>query len=252
MFRYRQMFVLVLVLWVGCGGTTESQKESSSKLDERIEELVRLSEVTGLSIAVVRDGEPEWVGTYGVKHAETTEPVRDDTLFEAASLSKPVFAYAVHRLAERGEIDLDKSLAEYLPYERLEHDERYKKITARIVLSHSSGLPNWGGTPLEMVFDPGEKFGYSGEGFVYLQKVVEKITGSPINEIATREVFGPLGMNHSSYVWSEEYAETMATGHNSMGDPMDKVRRTDGDGPHQYGRSQGQGPTGRWRWQCGT
>ena len=230
MFPQKQTFILMLVLLLGCRGTTESEKEASASLDERIQELVRLSEVTGLSIAVVRDGAPEWVGTYGVKHAETGEPIQDDTMFEAASLSKPVFAYAVHRLAERGEIDLDKPLAEYLPYERLEHDPRYKKITARMVLSHSSGLPNWGGTPLEMVFDPEERFGYSGEGFVYLQKVVEKITRARLNELVTREVFGPLGMSRSSYVWSEEYTEVMATGHSPMGDPLDKTRRAGGDG----------------------
>jgi CubicO group peptidase (beta-lactamase class C family) len=226
----KPVIFLLLVLLAGCREATEPERDPSAALDERLQEIVRLSEISGLSIAVVRVGEPVWVRSYGVRHTEIGEPVQEDTLFEAASLSKPVFAYAVHRLAERNEIDLDKPLWVYLPYERLEHDERYKKITARMVLSHSGGLPNWGGTPLEMISEPGERFNYSGEGFVYLQKVVTEITGSTLNEVVTREVFGPLGMSHSSYLWSDEFSGRMATGHTGMGDPMDKDRRAGGDG----------------------
>ena len=104
--RIIQRLILLVVLLLNCRDAADRGKESSVSLDNRIQELVGLSEVTGLSIAVVRDGEPVWVRAYGVRHAKTAEPVQDDTLFEAASLSKPVFAYAVHRLAERGEIDL--------------------------------------------------------------------------------------------------------------------------------------------------
>ena len=119
------------------------------------------------------------------------------TIFEAASLSKPVFAYMVLRLADRGEFDLDRPLYEMLEYPRIAHDERYKRITARIVLSHGTGLPNWGGEKLTLRFDPGTQYGYSGEGFVFLQKTVERVTGRSLDELARREVFEPLGMTRS-------------------------------------------------------
>jgi CubicO group peptidase (beta-lactamase class C family) len=228
----RILFILIpsIVALAGCGGSSITKEDETASLEESLPRLVEAGDVTGLSMAVVTQGGPMRTSVYGVRNAETGEPVQEDTLFEAASLSKPVFAYAVMRLVEREELDLDRPLASYLTYERLEHDERYKKITARMVMSHRSGLPNWGGTPLEMVFEPGERFGYSGEGFVYLQKVVETITGMTLNEVVTREVFRPLGMKESSYVWEDELEGRMATGHSSRGEPMKKKRREGGDG----------------------
>ena len=224
---YRRLCVVsVILLAVGCADSGPERAEATGW--EKLPELVEAAEVTGLSIAVVRDGEPIWTGAYGLRNAESGEPVREDTLFEAASLSKPIFAYAVMRLVERGELDLDKPLVEYLPYKRLEHDERYEKITARLVLSHNSGLPNWGGTPLEMEFAPGERFGYSGEGYVYLQKVTEAITGLTLHELAAREVFEPFGMSDSSYVWADDNGPRMADGHGSLGEPRKKTRKPGG------------------------
>jgi CubicO group peptidase (beta-lactamase class C family) len=141
-------------------------------------------------------------------------PLNPGTIFEAASLSKPVFAYMVLRLADRGEFDLDRPLHEMLEYPRLAHDERYKRITARIVLSHGTGLPNWGGEKLTLRFDPGTDYGYSGEGFVFLQKTVERVTGRSLDELARREVFEPLGMTRSSYVWQERFAGNAAYARN--------------------------------------
>ena len=99
-----------------------------------------------------------------------------------------------------------------LEYPRLAHDERYKKITARIVLSHGTGLPNWGGEQLTLRFEPGTAYGYSGEGFVFLQKVLERVTGRSLDELARREVFRPLGMTRSSFVWQERFAGDAAYG----------------------------------------
>jgi CubicO group peptidase (beta-lactamase class C family) len=218
---------LIFSLVVGCADSGP-EPLAVSGMEQMLPELVEEAEVAGLSIAVVREGEPMWTGAYGVRNAESGEPVREDTLFEAASLSKPIFAYAVMRLVARGELDLDKPLVEYLPYKRLEHDERYKEITSRLVLSHNSGLPNWGGTPLEMELAPGKRFGYSGEGYVYLQKVTQEITGLTLNELATREVFEPFGMSDSSYLWSDDFGPRMADGHRSLGEPRKRTRKPGG------------------------
>jgi CubicO group peptidase (beta-lactamase class C family) len=111
----------------------------------------------------------------------TGEKVNDLTLYEAASITKPVFAFAVQRLAERGVIDLDKPLYLYLPYEDIAYDDRYKLMTARHVLTHRTGFPNWRSMnedgKLNLKFTPGTGYGYSGEGFEYLKMVIEKITG---------------------------------------------------------------------------
>jgi CubicO group peptidase (beta-lactamase class C family) len=201
-----------------------------AKLESEIPRLMQAAEIPGLSVAVIESGEPAWWKGFGVKDAETGEPVDEFTIFEAASLSKPVVAYGVLRMASRGEFDLDEPLWNTLAYERLEHDERSRELTARMVLTHTTGLPNWGGTPLEFNRDPGDSWGYSGEGFVYLQRTLEKKTGLPLNEIVAREVFDPLGMHSSSFVWTDAYDSLSATPHDLLGQATRKGRPDDANG----------------------
>jgi CubicO group peptidase (beta-lactamase class C family) len=178
----------------------------TSALARDIPQLLRESDVPGLSIALVQAGRVVWTRAYGTVGDSARTPLDPGTVFEAASMSKPVFAYLVMRLADRGELDLDRPLYEILEYPRLAHDDRYKRITARIVLSHGTGLPNWGGDTLTLRFDPGTEYGYSGEGFVFLQKAIERLTGRTLDELARAEVFEPLGMRRSSYVWQPRFA----------------------------------------------
>lgn len=168
-----------------------------------VAKLMRRARVPGLARAVVSGGAVAESGLFGLAHADAGVPVTADTLFEAASLSKPVFATIVLRLAERGELDLDRPLHELLPYQRIAHDPRSKRLTARLVLSHQTGLPNWGPEKLEFEFEPGAKFGYSGEGYVYLQRVVETVTGQSLEALARREVFEPLGMLDSRFAFAQ-------------------------------------------------
>ncbi len=158
----------------------------------------------------------------GVADASSGEPVTQETLFEAASLSKPVCAAIALRLAERGELDLDRPLPDYLPYERVDHDPRSRALTARIVISHRTGLPNWGGEQLELGFYPGAAFSYSGEGFVYLQRVLEKLSGLSLDELARREIFSPLGMTHSRFSWAEGEEIPLAMPHDEIGQRQQK------------------------------
>jgi CubicO group peptidase (beta-lactamase class C family) len=127
------------------------QSATSQSLQEQIPVLMEAADIPGLSAALVEDGGITWLGAFGVMHADTGGAVTDVTVFEAASLSKPVFAYAVLRLADRGEFDLDAPLLEMWEHDRLTHDDRARLITGRMVITHSSGLPNWGGfEPLGM------------------------------------------------------------------------------------------------------
>ena len=170
----------------------------------------------GLAIALLRGGNVVWHRGFGVKNTNTKEPVDDTTVFEAASLSKPVFAYAVLKLVDSGKFDLDKPLKQYLPgnFDGGE-DPRISNITARHVLSHTTGFPNWrSGKILRAHFRPGERFSYSGEGFVYLSKVIEHVTGEGFDDFMKRMVFQPLGMTSSSYVWQANYDKLQSFRHN--------------------------------------
>lgn len=197
-----------------------------ARLEQRIPQLMREGDVPGLSIAVVQGGREVWRHGYGVMDVASGQPVSDSTVFEAASLTKPVFAYAVLRLVDRGVLSLDQPLSGYLPEPYLKDDPRVDQITARMVLTHSTGFPNWrpGGGALQIYFTPGERFSYSGEGFVYLQRVVEQVTGQALQTVMQQEVFTPLGMSSSSMVWQDRYATLKATAHNASGSPTSQRR----------------------------
>jgi len=183
-------------------------------IDNFIETYQKYYKIPGISLALIKDGKVVYHKVYGVKNSITKEPLNDSTLFEAASITKPVFSYAVQRLAERGVIDLDKPLYQYLPFKDIEYDERYKLITGRHVLTHRTGFPNWrDGEKLTINFTPGTQYGYSGEGMQYLQAVIEKITGKGIEQVLKEEVLVPLDMHHTFFSKNDRLMKLVASGH---------------------------------------
>ena len=191
------------------GGTV-----SEADLTESIELRMRQLHVAGFAIGVVNDGKLVYRRNFGHTGGAMGRMVEDNSIFEGASMTKPVFAYLIMKQVDKELLDLDKPLFEYKPYPRLEHEERYKAITARMVLTHTTGLPNWAyGRQLELQFDPGTGFNYSGEGYVFLGKVLEELTKMPLSELVQQEVFRPLGMSSTSWVWEKEHLERKATGH---------------------------------------
>ena len=174
--------------------------------------------IPGLSLAYVKAGKIQEAYYLGVRSTDTKEAVDSATVFSAASLSKCVFAYAVMKLVDAGKLSLDSPLYKYLDYPDLRHDERYKKITVRMTLSHTSGLPNWrNGQKLNFRYNPGEQYSYSGEGFVLLSKVVEKISGKPIGEWMQENALTPLKMDRSSYIWESYFNNDYAWPHTDLG-----------------------------------
>ena len=169
--------------------------------------------IPGVSFALVKEGKLAYHQTYGVKNAWEQPPVDEETLFEAASISKPVFGFSVLRLVEKGVLALDTPLYQYFPYEDIAYDERYKLITARMALSHQTGFPNWRSGKLEIQFNPGTQYGYSGEGFVYLGKVIEHLTGRDLDDILQEEVIQPMDMGSTSFSWNDYLEANAATGH---------------------------------------
>jgi len=196
--------------------------EAIRRLNTDIPLLLEKSDVPGMSIALIRDGKVVWSKGFGVSNAVTKRPVTTNTIFEAASLSKPVFAYAVLRLVDEGKLNLDTPLNKYLGnnYDVV-GDDRINLITARHVLSHTSGFPNWrdadGTKTLLIHFKPGEKWSYSGEGMVYLSRVVEKITGMRFEAFMQTYALQPLGMTASSYIWRNRFDSLKAFRHDLLG-----------------------------------
>jgi len=188
-------------------------------LDDLVPRLMILHHVPGVSIVGIDHHRLAWHRQYGLCRADRNRKVDKDTLFEACSMTKPVFAYAVLRLIEQGRLDLDKPLLEYLGKPYLPDEPRHRAITARMVLCHTSGLPNVRkkGELLHVLFKPGSRFEYSGEGFKYLQHVVEHVTGMSADRWMRKTLFDPVGMKTSSLAWNDRVANLVAAGHGNRG-----------------------------------
>ena len=212
-------------------------------LTARIEELARKASVHGLAVSVFNAGAPVYSRVFGVKRADTGEPLANDTVFYGASLSKAVFAVLVMRLVEDGRIDLDTPLVTYLdrPIDALEPrsskawhenlkdlaaDPRQARITARMCLAHTAGMPNWRwfepDQKLRIKTEPGARYSYSSEGLTVLQVVLERLTSKRLEELATEEIFVPFGMTTSSYTWQPRFESNYCHGHDEAGKVLEK------------------------------
>jgi CubicO group peptidase (beta-lactamase class C family) len=191
----------------------------SPELEDQIRLWMKAACVPGLALARIERGAVMGSWQVGVGNADTREPVTESTLFEACSMSKPVFAYGVLKLSEAGLIDLDRPLASYFLPAYFPDDPQIRTITARHVLTHSSGLPPWGNEnrpeTLQPTFPPGRYFSYSGEGYFWLQLVVEEITGIGLDPLMRTHVFEPAGMHSSFFTGFAALAPRAAFGHHS-------------------------------------
>ncbi len=173
--------------------------------------------VPGIAIAVVEQGRLAWSRGFGVTHAERRTPVDAATVWEAASLSKPVFAYVVLQLVDRGVLALDAPVAGYFRPDYLGRSPWLERITVRDVLRHSTGLPNWrkdpANEPLEPAVAPATRIDYSGEALVWLQLAINKLTGESLDQTMHRLLFDPAGMRDSSYAWNADIAARSVHGH---------------------------------------
>lgn len=169
-----------------------------------------------VSIAIIREGQLAWQRAFGVKDAGSNEPVDNDSLFAACSDTKPVFAYGVMKLVEKSVLQLDMPLTKYTA-RRVTKDPRVELITARHVLNHTTGFPNWRqGPELPIEFTPGTRRQYSGEGFSYLQSVVEELTHKSFDDFMRQDVLTPLGMTSSRISADLDFAK-VAKPHDQKG-----------------------------------
>jgi CubicO group peptidase (beta-lactamase class C family) len=177
-----------------------------------IPECMQEADIPGLAIALIHGGQIVWKEGFGVSNAITGKLVTPETLFEIASNSKVVTAYIALQLVDQGRISLDEPADIYLSEPWLPQPQYRNKVTIRHLLSHSSGLPH---TSLNknIRFEPGTAYSYSGYGFLYLQEVVENITGHSLEDAAKKAVFQPLGMSSSSFLNRKEFLPQTANGH---------------------------------------
>jgi len=252
MITKKNLFILFLIFHITsvCFGQDiiklDNTKISEANLDAKIVALMKAANVQGLAVAVFNNKEPVYQKTFGYKNVITKEPVNNETNFYGASLSKPVFAVMVMQLVEKGILDLDKPLQDYLPkpifeykptkkwhdnYQDLKDDPTYRKITARMCLDHTSGFPNWRwdepDQKLRVKTTPGSRYSYSGEGLVYLQVVLEYLLDKTLEQLMQENIFVPLKMNNSSYTWQPKFEKDYCLGHKSTGEIYEKDKDND-------------------------
>jgi CubicO group peptidase (beta-lactamase class C family) len=222
--------------------TLDGGSISTAELEAFIEQTMEKADVAGLSCAIINDSQIVYQKAFGYKNKSDGTRNDEQTLFSAASFSKTVFAYLVMLLVEEKVIDLDKPLYEYLDkplyeypaYADLKGDDRYQQITARMALSHSTGFPNWRflteDGKLSIMFPPGSRHSYSGEGIALLQMIVESVTGRDLEALAQEKIFQPFGMTRSSYIWQPQFETNYASPHDEFGRPRgENIQRTKPD-----------------------
>jgi len=218
--------------------------------------LIKKGNVQGLAVSIINNNKLVFQDYFGSRNVQKNELFHPGVIWYGASLSKPVFADIVLQLTEDKLLNLDtplyrylkKPLPEYhislfehllrsqkLDYEDLKMDDRYKKITARMCLSHTTGLPNWRWLEpdgkLKIKFEPGSRYAYSGEGMFLLQFVIEKLLSKDLEEIATEREFLPYGMTTSSFVWQHAYEGNYAVGHDASSNNLRIPKSNTSRGP---------------------
>lgn len=224
----------------------DGSKLSVSEIDATIQQLMDTAHIQGLGLAILNNKKTVFIKSYGYRNKPKNELLDTASIMYGASLSKAVFGYLVMKLAQEKLVDLDKPLCQYLSkpiaaydyFSDLATDNRWKLITARMCLSHTTGLPNvrWFNPItseqdtlgiMKIYFPPGTQYAYSGEGFKLLQLAIEEITQKTVEELAIEKVFLPVGMTRTGYIWHDAFGDNnVAVGHMNNGSIDSKRKRT--------------------------
>jgi CubicO group peptidase (beta-lactamase class C family) len=242
----RRIHCAVLILVLGAVTAAAQQGPISrldgsaitpAQIDATVTRLIAAAHVTGAGIAIFHGGRIVYLKAHGMRDLEKGLPLTPDSVMTSASLNKAAFATVVMRLAQRGVIDLDKPIEQYLGkplgefdhYSDLKGDDRTKKLTLRILLDHTTGFANFRGLEddhkLKIHYEPGTHYGYSGEGINLAQFVVETVTGKSATALMQEELYGPLHMARSSMVWEPRFESDFANGYDEYGRSLGPERR---------------------------
>jgi CubicO group peptidase (beta-lactamase class C family) len=212
---------------------------TTDTFDRLIPQLMERYKVPGVAVSLVQ-GDAVWSKGYGLADQAQGIPVTDDTVFQVASISKAVTSWGVMKLVEKGQLDLDAPVEQYLTRWHLPPSSfDASGVTIRRLLSHSAGLStnNYYGLPpdqalpsleeslsrisggVQIVMEPGTQYNYAGGGFTLLQLIIEEVTGETFAAYMQREVLDPLGMSHSSFEWRKDLRPATAVGYTQSGSP---------------------------------
>jgi len=225
---------LIVLLFIGCTAAKNTRpKYDLTNLDNEVQQLMKREDVQGLALAIIDNGKVVHVAAYGHRNIEKKLPLTIDTIMYGASFTKTAIAYMVLQLVEEGRLDLDASIEKLLPkplpdytegdddYSDLKDDKRWKALTPRIILTHSTGFANfrWLESDQRLQFHntPGTRYGYSGEGFYILQLILEKGLGLDVGKEMQTRIFDRLGMTNTSMTWREDFAKNLADGYGLEG-----------------------------------
>lgn len=226
------------------------QRSRADALDRRVEALMKAAHVPGLGIALIENGRVTYLKAYGERDVEHHLALQPDTVMYAASLTKAAFAYSVMMMVDEGRIDLDRPIGKYLPkplpdypkYADLANDSRWRLITPRILLSHRAGFANYRYWPpgkdydpqgkLQIYFEPGTRYSYSGEGINLLQFTIEQGLQLDVDDYMRKHLFERFGMPRTSLVWRDDFVSNVAQGYDQAGRPLGHER-------HSHARAAG-------------
>lgn len=232
------------LLIASCGitairGPGATRVPPGAEIDAAVAKAMAETGAKGLALAVVDNGRIVFTKAYGLRNAKA-EPLQTDTIMYGASLTKAVFAYTVLQLVDEGKIGLDVPIERYLDkplpaysepavedkYARwsdLAGDDRWRKLTPRILLTHSSGFANFGflepDRKLKFHFEPGARYAYSGDGLILLQFVLERGLGLDLGKEMQRRVFDRFGMRNTDMMWRADFRANLADGWDINGKP---------------------------------
>lgn len=238
----RTATLLVTCALLGCAHAPAPVSQPAVNT-QQIDEVVRLAmaatSARGLAVSVIDDGQVVFTKAYGVRNANG-DPLLEDTVMYGASLTKAAFGYVVMQLVQEGKLSLDVPLASYLPqplpsysspdtvrrysaFAGLASDERWRRFTARMLLTHSSGFANFyflePDRQLRIHFEPGSRYAYSGDGLILLQFVLEQGLGLDVGAEMHRRLFAPNGMTRTSLIWRADFRPNLADGFTQDGRP---------------------------------
>lgn len=237
--RYFPIIAMCCLFLHGAASGAESGSEAVTvppPIDKHVREAMAQAQVQGLALAFIDEGRLAYTASWGVRNA-ARQPLTTDTVMYGASLTKMLFAYTVMQLTEEGKLGLDQSIAQYLPkplpdypddkayapWSHLSGDERWRRLTPRILLTHSSGFANFAFVEpdgrLRFHFDPGSRYAYSGEGLILLQFVLERGLGMRLGTEMQRRIFDRFGMKNTSMMWRPDFATNLADGWDAQGKP---------------------------------
>lgn len=241
-----RLLMLVAALVAAQVAVAAEARRSGDEIDAEVAKVMKATGAQGLALGYIENGTPVYVQAYGKRNAKG-DPLQTNTIMYGASLTKALFAHLVVQLADEGKINLDASIATYLPkplpdypteekyapWSDLKGDERWRRLTPRILLTHSSGFANFAFVEpdgkLRFHFDPGTRYAYSGEGLILLQFVLEKGLGIDVGQEMQRRVFEPFGATNTSMIWRPDFSTNLTDGWDANGrvephDERSKVR----------------------------